>query len=320
MTSTARPSLAATARSATRAEQRRAAAAEVTRGAERRRQRARWGGALTVLAVVGGVAVLAAGGDDEPVQGATAAAPTVGGDLHTVTALGDALYVGGHAAAAVSRDGGGAWQDVPSLAGADAMGWAVNSDAVLVGGHPGLYRSTDGGATFTPVSGAAAVPDVHSLGGAGTTLYLGSSQAGLLASTDGGRSWQVRNLQAGQSFMGTILVDPSDANRLIVADMNGGVTTSTDGGRTFTPLGGPMGTMAVAWNPTDIDEIVAVGMDRGVRSTDGGSTWQDIDLPQGTSAITYADGGRTLYSGALEGQQALTYRSTDDGVTWTATT
>lgn len=57
-------------------------------------------------------------------------------------------------------------------------------------------------------------------------------QVGLLDSTDGGQTWQVRSAQAGRSFMGTILVDPKDPNRLIGVDMAVGLTARADGGRT----------------------------------------------------------------------------------------
>ena len=205
-----------------------------------------------------------------------------------------------------------------SLAGADAMGWAVTSDAVLVGGHPGLYRSSDGGATFARVGEAAR--DVHALGGSGSTVYLSSPEAGLLASTDGGRSSEVRNAQDGRSFRGTILVDPTNPQRLLAPDMSTGMALSTDGGRTFSPLGGPAGAMAATWNPNDVDEIIAVGMDGGARSTDGGQTWQDLSLPKGTTAVTYSDDGAILYAAALQGQPASTYRSTDADASRTPTT
>ena len=302
--------------------QRRAKATEQaqTRLARQRRRWIGWGAAaLAVAGVAVAALVVITGGDDSPGTAAWKTAPLVGGDLHTVTTIGDALYVGGHTAAAVSRDGGRLWQQIPSLADADPMGWAVTPDSVLVGGHPGLFRSTDDGATFSPVSGSAAVPDVHALGGVGAIVYLASPQVGLLASTDAGRSWQVRNAQAGRSFMGTILVDPKDPDRLIAPDMAGGLVTSTDGGRTWKPLGGPMGAMAVAWNPADIRQVVAVGMNGGARSTDGGATWQDIDLPEGSSAVSYDPSGQTLYAGALEADRALIYSSADNGVTWTPT-
>jgi hypothetical protein len=287
------------------------------RRAEQRRQWAGWGGAVVAaLAVVAGITFWVTRGTDAP---SPAAAPVVGGDLHSVTMIGDALFVGGHAAVAVSHDGGRRWQQVTSLQGADAMGWAVTSDAVLAGGHPGLYRSADNGATFTKVTGAGAVADVHALGGAGTTVYLGSPQAGLLVSTDGGRNWQVRNAQIGRSFMGTILVDPRNPARLIAPDMSAGLASSSDGGRTWKSLGGPAAAMAAAWNPTDTQQIFAVGMNGGARSSDGGASWQQVELPQGTSAVSYDASGATLYAGALDGQRARTYRSADGGATWTAT-
>ncbi|MBN9620566.1 MAG: hypothetical protein J0H43_12690, partial [Actinobacteria bacterium] len=149
--------------------------------------------------------------------------------------------------------------------------------------------------------------------------YLASPQAGLLASTDSGNSWQVRNSQAGRSFMGTILVDPTNPSRLIAPDMSAGLSVSSDGGRSWTPLGGPAGAMAAAWNPVDTRQILAVGMDGGSLSADGGATWRPITVPPATSAVTFDPTGRTLYAGALNGQQARLYRSTDNGATWTPT-
>lgn len=196
---------------------------------------------MGLLGLGAGLAYLTSGDGEGPATGpaASTSAPVVGGDLHTITATDDAIYVGGHAAAAVSRDGGRTWRNVPSLNGADAMGWAITKNALLVGGHPGLFRSTDNGATFTRVTGHSAVPDVHALGGTGSSIYLASPQAGLLASSDGGRSWKVINADVGQSFMGTILVDAHNPDRLIAPDMSAGLSLSTDGGATWKPLGGP---------------------------------------------------------------------------------
>lgn len=240
--------------------------------------------------------------------------PFVGGDLHTLTAVGSALYVGGHAAAAVSHDGGRHWARIPSLDGADSMGWAVTPDAILVGGHPGLFRSSDGGRTFARLGGGSAVRDVHALGGTGTTLYLGSPQRGLLASVDGGRSWQVRSRDAGRSFMGTILVSPDNPSKLIAPDMSAGLSLSADGGRTWKALGGPGGAMATAMDPKG-HRLVAVGMNAGALSSDNGATWRDLRLPPGSSAVSYGPDG-TLYAAALDGEQARVFTSNDNGDSW----
>lgn len=276
----------------------------------------------SVLAVVGASALIVAGGvyalsrSDNGAAG-TAAAPYVGGDLHVLASFDDRLYVGGHDGAAVSTDDGRTWSALTSLRGADPMGWAeiANGD-MLVGGHPGLYRSTDAGATFTQLTGGTAVPDVHALGAAGNTAYLASPQAGFLASADGGATWQVRNTDIGQGFMGTILVDPEDPQRLIVPDMMNGLVFSSDGGANWTRLGGPSGVMAAAWDPTDTDRLVAVGMDDSAMSNDGGATWTSLQVPDGTSAVTFSADGQTLYAAALDGTSAMTSISTDQGATW----
>ena len=321
MTST--PSRKAPSAGATKAERRRTKAAERSaeaRRAEQRARRLRRGGTALAVAVVAAGGILWVTRDGSGGASARSATePFVGGDLHTVSVVGDRLFVGGHAAAAVSSNGGSTWKDVPSLSGADPMGWASTSDAVLVGGHPGLFRSADGGATFTKVTGAGAVSDAHAIGATGDTVYVASPEAGLLASSDGGKSWKTVDAEAGRSFMGTILVDPKDPQRLIAPDMSSGLQTSSDGGKTWKSLGGPMGAMAAAWNPKDINQIVAVGMGGSELSTDGGKTWKQADLPKGTSAVGYDATGSTLYAGALDGQNARTYRSTDGGTTWKAT-
>lgn len=268
-----------------------------------------------------GAAALIAGGiylaaQDGESGGTDSARPYVGGDLHTITAIEGRLYVGGHDGVAVSTDEGQTWRSVSSLQGADAMGWAQTSRALLVGGHPGLFTSTDNGTTFTKTAGDSQVGDVHALGAAGDTAYLASPQAGLLTSDDGGATWTLRNSAVGQTFMGTILVDPSDPQHVIAPDMQNGLVTSSDGGSTWTVLGGPSGAMSVAWDPTDTQRLIAVGMDGGALTSDGASTWADLQLPGGTTAATFSEDGTTLYAAALDGDTARVFSSTDKGQTW----
>lgn len=177
-------------------ERRRAAQAAQANRDERRRQGRNVGIAVAVVAAPAVViAMVVRDGGDPPA--ASGEAPAVGGDLHTVFAVDGSVYVGGHARAAVSDDDGKTWQDIGDLKGADTMGWAASGNILLAGGHPGLYRSTNGGASFEQLSGSSAVPDVHALGGADDVVYLASTQAGVLASTDGGTTWEVRNADAG---------------------------------------------------------------------------------------------------------------------------
>lgn len=240
----------------------------------------------------------------------------VGGDLHTLTAVGGQLYVTGHEAAGVSADGGKSWMSIPSLNNADVMAWSKTSTAFLVGGHSGLFRSTDGGATFTKIAFYGDASDVHSIGAAGDTIYLGSPQIGLLLSTDGGTTWKLRNKEVGQGFMGSMLVDPTNPQRVIAPDMQTGLVTSNDGGVTWTSLGGPTGAMSVAWNPINFEQIAAIGMSGGAISNDGGRTWEQLSLPQGASALAYSVNGQKLNVATLIGTNAQIFTSDDKGKNW----
>lgn len=271
-----------------------------------------------VIALGAGIGVFAATSGGGTKGGTAAAAkPYVGGDLHVLTVLGDKLYVGGHDGGAVSSDNGRTWTQLPSLNGADPMGAAASGDATLIGGHPGLFRSSDG-TSFSKVTGQGSLGDVHALGGAGGTVYAGTATQGLLASNDGGANWEARNAQAGTAFMGVILVDPADPQRLIAPDMSAGLVTSTDGGVSWKRLGGPGGAMAAAWDPTNTQRLLAVGMAESAMSNDGGKTWTTLTLPQNAAAATFSPDGSTIYAAAPKGTTAAIFASDDQGKTWNA--
>jgi len=103
-------------RGGSRNAQRRAAAeraAAERRRIQRRRRRISWAvvGGLGLVLVAAAVLLATRDTNRPGLDGAAASgAPEVGGDLHTITSVGDALYVGGHAAVAVSHDDGRRWQ------------------------------------------------------------------------------------------------------------------------------------------------------------------------------------------------------------------
>lgn len=279
------------------------------------RRAAPW--AIAAMAAIAAVALVATrgGGDGAATGGGSGA--FVGGDLHTLVAdpsSAERLFVGGHQAAASSADGGRAWAQVPSLRDADAMGWAFDGDTIWMGGHPGLRRSTDGGRTFEPAGGELSSTDVHALGGGGGVLYAASPGRGLLASTDGGESWEVRSSEAGQGFMGAIIVDVDDAEHLYAPDMQAGVVESSDGGRTWRPLGSPGMAMSVA--VVGADELIVAGGGDAARSTDGGRSWSPLEVPDETMVVTAASDS-TLYAAVLDGDTAKVFASSDGGQSWT---
>ena len=280
------------------------------------RFRSPWAIAVVTLTLIAGVGIVIFGATRGAAPETETAAPYVGGDLHVLTVAQGKLYVGGHGGGAVSTDGGSSWTQLSSLDGADPMGAVATGESMFIGGHPGLYRSDDG-TSFTKLTGEGGLSDVHALGGAGNTLYAGAAE-GLMLSTDGGESWTLSNSKVSGAFMGVILVDPQDPQRLIAPSMSAGLVLSTDGGATSERLGGPTAAMAAAWDPTNTQRIIAVGMAESAISDDAGKSWKPLEVPAGTSAATFSEDGKTLYAAVLEGTNAKVYASTDQGGTWTA--
>lgn len=288
------------------------------RAIRRRRSRLRWF-AAGLGAIALGVIVFLVTRPDAPEGPATAA--LTGGDFHSMIVdpqNPDRLFAGGHTAVSISIDGGKTWREVKSLQDADAMGWAFTADQILVGGHPGIRVSTDGGKTFRQENRGLPSTDIHALGGGGGVIYAASPQAGVLVSTDGRKTWEVRSRQAGRSFMGRILVDPQNVEHLLAPDLGGGVAESHDGGRTWKDIGGVRGTMWVSWDPSNPWRIVASGQDRAVLSTNGGTSWERIPIPEGAQIIEMSSTDPDLvYAGRHEGQRVTVFVSRDGGQSWT---
>ena len=285
--------------------------------ASRNRARAGWFIGTAIVAI--GATVFWMGRSEGPTSGS---APFVGGDLHSfvsVPGTDDLLFAGGHSAVSLSRDGGRTWSAVESLQDADAMGWAFLDGSIWVGGHPGLEVSTDGGQTFQPHNDGLPATDVHALGGTGSVLYASSPAAGFLASSDGGTTWEIRNPGVGQAFMGAMVVDPSDPDRIVAPDMSAGAVETTDGGRTWRVLGGLPGAMWVSWNPGDTSRIVVSGMGVAAVTGDGGATWSSVEVPANTSVVQIdPNDPTTWYAAALSEDGTVDVSSSaDGGSTWT---
>lgn len=263
------------------------------------------------------------GGPDVPAAGEAVTDPVVGADLHSLVvdqSDPSTLYIGSHQGVSVSKDGGDKWEVIESLIGADAMGWAFTDDAILVGGHPGISVSTDGGSTFEQRNDGLPGTDVHALGAGENVIYAGIAGLGTFASTDGGTSWEMRSEEFGGAFMGRIVVDPSDDDHLFAPDMQAGGMESTDGGRTWQPLGGVPAAMWVSVDPSDIDHIIVTTQGAAGETTDGGKTWTQLDIPEGASIVEFSpDDPKTLYSAVLDDPEARVFISRDGGGRWEQT-
>jgi len=200
--------------------------------------------------------------------------------------------------------------------------------------------------------------DVHSLAFAdnGTDRLLFGHHGGLLASTNGGRTWDA--LPLGDDAMstatgsdGSIVIaghdvfrasrdggatwtsiatdlpsldihgfarDPADPTRMWAYPVTGGLWESTDGGATFVQVRSDNVLLPTAISAGGTSRLFGIDTTGLIESLDGGRTWSSLAMPPTFPMTSFAASadGRVLYAGAQDGL----YRSEDGGRSWSATT
>lgn len=207
----------------------------------------------------------------------------------------------------------------------DTMGFTVvGADRFLGSGHPdvpglrkgqptqlGLIESTDAGETWAILSlGGAA--DFHGLAYAHDQVYGWDAGTGrFMVSTDK-REWETRSTVDLYGFA----VDPDNGDHIIGGHpdglLPGGLTDSTDGGRTWVDAEGP-DLVVVSWDA----EAGLWGAERGGavwhQTTSG---WDQVgEVPGGVQAfLATAD---ALYAAVHDANEVTAiYQSADSGDTW----
>lgn len=271
--------------------------------------------------LVGLVATRGDGGGSEDPVAESASGGLTGGDFHSIAvdpSNPERIFVGGHQAVSESTDAGATWSEIPALRDADAMGWAFTNDNVYVSGHPGLTVSVDQAGSFELSNDGLSDTDLHALGGTDSMLYAAGPGVGVSVRTEPDGQWEQRTAQAGQSFFGRILVDPTEPDSLIAADAANGVAASADGGRTWELLSS--GLESATWlsrSGPDGEIIVASGGAGASLSSDGGTTWEPLAVPPGASLVELSPGDAdTMYAGIHDGERVRVSTSSDGGRTW----
>ena len=199
----------------------------------------------------------------------------------------------------------------------DTMGFTViGPDHFLASGHPdlreggppllGLIESTDAAETWDRRSlhGEA---DLHAIVAAHDQLYAADATGRrVLVSSDGGGSWEERST----AELAALAVDPEDPQHILGLTYESQLTTSPDGGRTWSPLPSPP-FVAVGW--TRRAGLFGLASDGSLHtSTGGGTKWSESSaLSRPGEALLVTDDA--LYA-AAEGGFILV--SSDSGRTW----
>jgi photosystem II stability/assembly factor-like uncharacterized protein len=190
------------------------------------------------------------------------------------------------------------------------------------------------------------------------TVYAGVEDAALFRSTDGGTSWhEISGLRghgsgdkwapgAGGMCLHTILLDPSNPNRIFIAISAAGAFRTDDGGKTWRPINRGLHSLYIP-NPTaEVGHCVhRIAMHRSrpdvlfmqkhwdvMRSDDAGESWHEIsgDLPTDFGFVidVHAHEPNTIYVVPIKSDsehfppdgKLRVYRSRTGGNDWEALT
>jgi hypothetical protein len=241
-----------------------------------------------------------------------------------------------------------------------------------------IQRSDDGGVTWNPVGNRfeyEGVPGTH-LWYDGTphpwefarvwhlepsptdpdTVYAGVEDAALFRSIDGGQTWQelpgLRTHESASSWqpgaggmcLHTIILDPGDPRRIVVAISSAGAFRSDDGGTTWRPINRGLKSEGLPDPDAEVGHCVhrlAMHPSRPrtlfmqkhwdvMRSDDGGESWQEVsgDLPSdfGFPIDVHAHEPSTIYVVPIKSDsehyppdgRLRVYRSRSGGNEWEA--
>lgn len=239
---------------------------------------------VEMIAVLGSLALLTGCGTSNtqastsgPTTGPVAQANSEFGGVHNMLITDDGILFGTHHGVWLQQKS----QDPVPVGDSrfDVMGIAKHAGGLVASGHPdsteeqvgnvGLRGSTDQGRTWKNISLTGQV-DFHRLVSSGQRILgLSATDGALLVSDDNGNTWEM--LPNPNLF--DLALDPSNSSN-VVGTTETGPISSTDDGRTFTPIAGAPLLALVSW---DTARLVGVTPDGLIyESLDKGAIWSKI--------------------------------------------
>ncbi len=166
-------------------------------------------------------------------------------------------------------------------------------------------------------------------------MYVGTSNAGIYKSIDGGISWQPVHDGLGRAVIDTLVIDPHDSKVLYAGTLLGGVYKTDNGGLTWRTMNEGLDIQGHEWTTIVVIDSQSsrhlyFSNAAAIYETDnGGLSWVKIKDDQGSCPHTFAglaldpSDGNILYTadvGAEQwGCQGGVYKSTDGGRNWEIT-
>lgn len=236
-------------------------------------------------------------------------------DVHSLAFVGgDPQHVlfGHHGGLEESRDGGRTWSGLPVRD--DAMSTApANDGSIVIAGHEVFVASRDGGATWAAIQGDLPSLDIHGFTrdpSDANRMWASLATGGLWESADFGGHWtRVRD----DNVLYPTTVTDGMTTRLLGVDATG-LTTSDDGGRTWSAMGVPPAYPMTGLAASADGSVVYAGSTDGLlRSSDGGRSWTETGYTGSAFAIATSSEGQVV---AVVSRGTEFFRSADGGATW----
>lgn len=201
----------------------------------------------------------------------------------------------------------------------DTMGLTIGADGrLLASGHPAFQGDPLYDAELTPLLGLVASDDggeswetlslageadFHALEVVGSTVFGADATGARFMASEDGVDWQVRSAVALSDFV----VDPTAPDEVLGVGGEG-LLRSGDGGRTWQAVDGPSLVM-LAWDdgPIGVDELGAVHV--------LGRGWEEVGRLPGAPQALVARRGE-LYAAAEDGDRTGIFVSRDGGRSW----
>jgi photosystem II stability/assembly factor-like uncharacterized protein len=156
----------------------------------------------------------------------------------TVSLADPQVLYGAYGALQVSRDGGKSWSVVGTLPEKliDLAASAKDADTLYAATEAGLSVSRDGGQRWETVLDGAPVSLVEVA--ADGSVYAFVLGRGLVRSAEPNIDFKTISDIWGDRILLHLAVDPADRNRMFAASQQGDIMASTDGGASWTEIGG----------------------------------------------------------------------------------